>query len=340
MPLIHLLPKLEIPSRFQPGAVQFELVKYASAQWRLQNLRAPNLIMNKIFTVFIVLSAFCQIISAQPVLEFSDLPAGSYSTQFYVVTQPGTTNVDDNGENVIWDLTSATLQLGGTSVLGPASQTPYASQYPAANWCFSQDLFGISQQYAYYSASTSALELLAQGLPNDPNNYTDPKSILQFPLSYLGSFTDGYVDQDGSASVTWYYVGHGTAITDIGTYTNIAKMVSSEGDFIFWHTQPLHPFIVFDGSTVLVFVEGATNISEPAISNVRLYPNPAGDRLNLEGTVCDRFSIIDIAGRVMNEGRSTGTDRHQIDVSMLMPGAYQIILREGDTLRSLQFIKS
>ena len=290
-------------------------------------------------TLFLCFALAAPIIIAQPVIDHTALPTGSYSTQFYVVTQPGTTNIADNGANIQWDLTSATLQLAGSSVLGPASQTPYASQFPAANWCFSQDLFGFAQYYAYFTGSNSALEIVGDGLPDDPETYSDAKKILQFPLSYNGSFTDTYTNSSGTSSVTWYYMGYGTAISDLGTHTDLVKMVSSEGDFILWHTQPLHPFVIYDGSNVRVFVEGPTSIDEMTGDGIGLYPNPADDQIMISGSLNGPYVINDITGRVVARGRLVHASARSIDISELVPGTYHLTILDEGGSRGLRFIK-
>jgi hypothetical protein len=135
------------------------------------------------------------------------------------------------------------------------------------------------------------LEVVANDVPSATNNYTDPKRILQFPMSLGQSLTDSYVDMDGPSSVTWAYTGHGTAITPLGTFTDLAKVVSTEDDLLLWNTTPLYPLVIDNGSTVLVFAPSNVGIEGiGARAAVQVYPNPCTDRLVVEGCVQYRMA--------------------------------------------------
>lgn len=116
----------------------------------------------------------------------------------------------------------------------------------------------------YLNISASGIEVVADDVPSETNNYTDPKRVLQFPMSLGQSFTDAYVDMDGPSSVTWSYTGHGTAITPMGTYPDLAKVVSTEDDILLWNTTPLYPLVIDNGSTVLVFAPSGVGIRTSA----------------------------------------------------------------------------
>ncbi|MBK7113773.1 MAG: hypothetical protein IPH60_15185 [Flavobacteriales bacterium] len=165
-----------------------------------------------------------------------------------------------DGANQTWDLSTITVQPVGTLDFIAASATPFAANYPTANWVWAQSLTGEGTDYVYLSITSSGIEVVANDVPSATNNYTDPKHILQFPMSLGQSLTDSYTDMDGPSSVTWSYTGHGTAITPLGTFADLAKVVSTEDDLLLWNTTPLYPLVIDNGSTVLVFAPSNVGI--------------------------------------------------------------------------------
>ena len=152
-------------------------------------------------------------LSAQVTLNYwMQAPTGT-TVSIHLLTDMGSAVVPSDGINQIWDLSSVTLADLGDMTIQVAAGTPYAANYPNANWAYVQDLTGIGMEYIYFNINTTVLELVADDVPGGPNPYTDPKHILEFPLQYGNSFSDTYTDNDGTFTVTWTYAGHGTAST-------------------------------------------------------------------------------------------------------------------------------
>ena len=140
---------------------------------------------------------------------------------------------------------------------------------------------GPGTDHTYLNISSTSMEVVATNVPSDANTYTDPKRVLQFPMTFGQSFTDAYANVDGPASVTWSYTGHGTALSPLGTFTDLAKVVSTENDMVLWNTTPLHPLVIDDGTDVLVFVPANVGIGDHNAPAVQVYPSPCMDQLHV-----------------------------------------------------------
>lgn len=94
-------------------------------------------------------------------------------------------------------------------------------------------------------------------------------------------------------------------------------------------------------STLTVSEDVSIDIqSEQMLSDFVLFPNPAGDYLNILTDVSDRqsnFEIFHISGAIVYEGQLNSSDT-QIDISGLQPGVYFIHLQSAEK-RILKFLK-
>ncbi|KQT23264.1 secretion protein [Chryseobacterium sp. Leaf405] len=69
------------------------------------------------------------------------------------------------------------------------------------------------------------------------------------------------------------------------------------------------------------------------MTDIKLYPNPAKDILNISNTTNEDYKIFDMGGKLINSGK---LERGSVDVSALIKGAY--IIQIGET--SKRFIKN
>lgn len=279
-------------------------------------------------------------VQAQVTVQYSMLDPNGMQLTMYLLTDPGSATEPSNGTNQTWDLSTVTLQPIGTLDFISATGTPYAATYPAANWVWRQNVTGLGSQYMYLNFSTSAVEVLATEVPLQTNNYTNPKTVLQFPFSLGQSVTDTYTDNDGTSSVTWTYAGHGTAITPVGTFSNIVKVTSTEDDLVLWNTAPLHPMVIDDGSSVLVFGPTTAGIGEQAALTALTYPNPCTDVLYVDVNAAAPWSLVDLQGRTLATGSFMGRGTQVIDIAALATGSYVLVLGEGAVRRSVRFSKA
>lgn len=280
------------------------------------------------------------VLQAQVTLDHGMLAPNGVQLSMYMVTAPGSATTPSDGADQTWDLSSVTLQPLGSLDFTGASNTAYAANFLAANWAWVQTVTGVGAEITYLNIAMDGIEVLATRVPAATNSYSDPKRILQFPMSLGQSLTDGYTDMDGPASVTWSYTGHGTGITPLGTFTDLAKVVSTEEDMVLWNTTPLYPLVIDNGSTVLVFAASNVGIEGfGARAAVQVYPNPCTDRLVVEGALNTAWRITDLQGRTVSNGSFNGMGLQQLDVQALTTGSYILLMDSDGQDRAIRFNK-
>ncbi|HRH70796.1 MAG TPA: hypothetical protein PLB89_14940, partial [Flavobacteriales bacterium] len=153
---------------------------------------------------------------AQPVLQYGNLQLLGNTYTIDAVTDPGESNPELDGEDVTWDFSTATTSEVAAAAFIPPVGTPYAASFPTANLCFRLDLGG-DFRYSYYFLSPSGLDMLAEDLGTpDAVQYTDPKTVLQFPFTYGTSYVDEFAYEGTDYSVTRACTGHGTVVLPSG----------------------------------------------------------------------------------------------------------------------------
>jgi hypothetical protein len=76
---------------------------------------------------------------------------------------------------------------------------------------------------------------------------------------------------------------------------------------------------------------------------LQLYPNPAGDVLNIQwsssGNNDFEWKVFDVTGTLVAQGRCSDKQDHTIDIEKLKPGMYLMQLGEGNVLQTKSFVK-
>jgi hypothetical protein len=74
------------------------------------------------------------------------------------------------------------------------------------------------------------------------------------------------------------------------------------------------------------------------ITDIKLYPNPVRDILNVSNTTSEDYKIFDMGGKLINSGK---LERGSVNVSSLIKGAYIIQIGEvsRDSLKTNNVIK-
>lgn len=293
--------------------------------------------MKHLFTLGTLLSAAVAI--AQPNIEHSNFPTAAMNFSVYVLTDFGTATVPSDGANQTWDLTTATFTEMGGIEFRPAAGTPYATSYPDANWDLITTVTGQAADHRYLMLTATGLEQVAEDVPSSPNVFSDHQQLLAFPLAFGGSFTDACVSPDYSITETWTYSGHGTLITDFGTFPDQIKMVGSDDDLIIWNASPLFPRAIEDDDVITLLVEEPAGIHEETkFSALHTAPNPVTNSLRLVGVEgAYHWFITDVQGRLLLNGSNSTSQA--IDVSSLATGSYLLEARDGETRRTVRFNK-
>ncbi len=279
-------------------------------------------------------------LSAQNTIQYSDLDPFGVETDMHLLTAPAALPTLSNGANQSWDLSSITLQNIGTQAFATAVGTPYAAAYPTANWVWSQTVTGLGTGYTYLNITSSGIDLLARNVPISTVDFSDPSQVMQFPLSLGQSYSDTYVNNNGGSTMMWTYSGHGTAVTPLGTITNVAKVESTEGTVLLWSITPLYPIMIADEDNTLFFIQNNVGVNEQEETTFQTWPNPCRDMLNLASLVGGSdWNIIDAQGRRLSNGKFTIGGYQQVDVSRLASGSYVLVLNDDGQIRHSRFVK-
>jgi hypothetical protein len=279
-------------------------------------------------------------LSAQVSLTLGDISPTGVQTNVYLLTGGAPSAPPSDGINQSWDLTAATWQPVGTMFFRPAAGTPYAASYPAANWAWEIELSGIGTTYTYLQVDASGMYVIADRVPLDTELYTNTKKVLQFPLAYGNTFADVYQSTGGPVNVNWGYTGHGTLLTTLGTFPDLAKVWSDEGDILLWNKTPLYPVVLATDDGVRSFVDATVSIADVnGGRSVLAYPNPCTGLLMVDGLDAAPWRITDLNGRLIRTGAFTVTGVQRIDLSGLEAGSYLFLSDAATGTQVLRFSK-
>jgi Secretion system C-terminal sorting domain len=95
------------------------------------------------------------------------------------------------------------------------------------------------------------------------------------------------------------------------------------------------PSCGFDLDAVGVINQATESVSAVSGAAIRLYPNPATDRLYVETAALSRITITDIAGQVLGAYSESRT-QHSVDISGLWRGTYFVIVEEENGAKWVQ----
>lgn len=275
---------------------------------------------------------------AQVTITASMLPSGTFTDQLYRVASQGESAPPTPGADQTWDFSTATLQSIGTFTHEAASGTPHTATYPEADIAWRLHIGFLGTNYTYLKSGT-ALDMVATDVPGNTNAFTDHMRLLRFPLNIGESFTDTWAGTEGSGTIAWTYAGHGTAITPVGTFSDVVLMVRDDGEIAMWRTSPLVPLLFERNGNLLAVGPTSVGVQEHAGERLAVYPVPCADRLLVQHTDAAPWRIVDMQGRTMAEGRFAAVGSHVVDTDALAPGAY-LLVQQGDGMRRVaRFVK-
>jgi hypothetical protein len=255
---------------------------------------------------------------------------GPISTNLYsMISVPSA--IAENGENVVWDISAYGMNHFATLERMPAEGTPYSDSYQDCEWAEYVQQFNGVEGYSYYSLSDTLLELMGFA-PFGPNAetvyYVVPLFRLKFPFAYNDEVIGtGQIEGGVPLTSLWKYVGYGTLITSVGTYTNVVKLADlySPGASSFWTTDPLVNVLAYGNFTFfnIELPATATALQSEVVptSNVTLVVDGCTLTLRSEDPV-QFYRIFDAMGRAVSSGGRSGGQTANIDLTNLRPGWY------------------
>lgn len=282
-------------------------------------------------------------------------------------------DIGPSGADVTWDFSDITLSgmSYGYTFVTPGS-TGLAGDFPGANLAMEQD----GGVYAFYKISAS--EYTLYGVYNIASTvfYSDPETILTFPMSYGTTFSDNLyseftsgVDVVRSGSISVEADGYGTLKLPGGTYENVLRVVahevysdefvglpvSTDYDFTNYYFMregtkgPLfqYNYMVIGGLTPTTQESAVVNSNigplsinqENAVASIGVFPNPAHDyvTINLQNIEADQVIIMDMAGRQVLTATAGFDNYVRFNVEELPGGIYVARVIADNQIISNQF---
>ena len=280
--------------------------------------------MKKTITL-IALFLFVTSMSAQPILNSADLHTGYHFNQ-YMLSNVNTANLMPSGANITWDLSSTTATLIGTVDFLEMSETPYQTEYPAANFAMKFMLTGGTPNYSLFNLSNTVLEEVANNVGTaTPVSFLNYRTILVFPFTFNLSNTDTYQKENQEVkTITNTYDSYGTFIANDTTNNNVVRIYTDDDDNIapvWWSSSPLIPLFRASSEGFILWQLTTTTTGIQEVYSNRLfemYPNPATDELHiLNKELISRIEIYNMAGHLQ-----FSTTKSLVDISGLKIGLY------------------
>lgn len=88
---------------------------------------------------------------------------------------------------------------------------------------------------------------------------------------------------------------------------------------------------IASGSTIYKVIDSSLSTNDFAVNGFKMYPNPAGERVEISSTnnlTLSQFSIVDLSGKILLQQSLENTKQLTIDVSSLQTGLYIVKLQD------------
>lgn len=302
----------------------------------------PHLIHDKMHSIATLSLALCTTVAlAQPTLQYTEFPAVA-NLNWYVLVDPGVSTEPTDGTGQTWDFSSAVWTLAGTASIAPAAGTPYAAQFPAANFVFISTPTGQASVYAYLLVTAGGIEVICGDAPLNTEVYTNYKTILATPLAYGVSFSDTNDGTQGPDAETWTYSGAGTLLSSFGDFTNTVKTVrTDDGRIALWNSAPLFPRITGNSQSVNLYTDATSSISdERAIVALNVFPTTVTNHLMIKAIDAgSTWTISDVQGRVILSGAFAMQGDQSLTLSEIAAGPYFLNVTDKTGTRTARFEK-
>ncbi len=296
--------------------------------------------MKKIYFSFIPILAAATL-WAQPIVTSANLHTGS-SFNLYLMGDVNVANLVTPGANVIWDISDATTVLMGTVDFLDMSDTPFATDYPAANFAMKFTPLLGSISYSLFNLTDSVFEEVANNVgTSDAVSFIDHRTSLVFPFAFNSTNTDTYQKENQwIKTIASTYDAYGTFTANGTTSTNVVRFNTDDNgnnSVNWWQSDPLVPlmqgsssgFVLWDPTSSTGIHDSQTN------ALLTMYPNPATNELHiLNKAPLTKIEIFNSIGQL-----EISTTNSLIDISMLASGIYILKAQSEKASTSQEFIK-
>jgi hypothetical protein len=286
-----------------------------------------------------------------------------YTAPLIIVSAATATTVpiSTSGAGVTWNCANLQQETGTPIVnftVSSPTGTPYANDYPNANWYFTDPGLSSIVGHHYYSLTADSLVLWGEHTPgNSYEIYSNPEMELRLPFAYNTTVVNSYnkTNYYSNGSVSSYQTGtntitydsYGTLVLPNGTFNNVARIQNVRTNSLGptttsyqWYLAPsgekLMEYETNGGIKVLYNNSIPSGISNDNFQNVSvsIFPNPsAGDFtfkiITKESVVGNELIISDITGKQMKSFRIQSAES-KIDCADLAKGIYLYHLKNNN----------
>ncbi|MES2726675.1 MAG: T9SS type A sorting domain-containing protein [Bacteroidota bacterium] len=222
-----------------------------------------------------------------------------------------TVPVNTSGAAVTWNCANLQQEAGTPTInytVSSPTGTAYASDYPKANWYFTDPALTAVFGHHYYSLTADSLVLWGEHTAGkDYDIYDDPQIDLKLPFSYSNTYANSYsktsykangsVSSSQTGTVTLTYDSYGTLILPNGTFTNVARIKKERTNSLGPTTVSYTWYSIATGAQLMNYGTNGglqvvyNNVASTGINNiqsndyaVQLFPNPFHDYATLKIT--------------------------------------------------------
>jgi hypothetical protein len=272
-----------------------------------------------------------------------------------VITYPVTLELADsstNGTGQVWDFSGIAYDNNSPeTIIYRVPTSAELNNFPQATIVAESDV----ESPSFYYASADSLALLG-GFSTNGNLLTfgNPrvKAVYPFVSGQLYSDAASYTYMSGTNEVVveqqleWEIVGSGTLITPLESYNDVYKVKTSgqlqffvngmpnitvQGTQFEWYAPGINTALLslsyddYNDSTEakMLVLQGMAALPEQSAETIGVYPNPATDRITVEG-IYDCYELVDAMGRTVLSG--TGKE---IVLESLAPDNYTLVIRRN-----------
>ncbi len=189
---------------------------------------------------FVLIS--CSVI-AQPSITSTSFNSYFDAGTFYLGSS-STIGIGAAGANQTWNFSSLVLTSDGNYSGVAVASAPFSNQFVNANFFVKNTDVGFDDVYDIFTINSAKLDNLGSTTDSGTSLiYTNPRTVYVFPFNYTNSFTDTYqILGESLINTRITYDGYGTLITAFGTFPNVVRIKTEEGDSVFYTWAIPNPY--------------------------------------------------------------------------------------------------
>lgn len=272
-------------------------------------------------------------LSAQPVVTSANI-SNNFTGEFYFALADGF-NPGPAGANQTWNFSGLDITLAGTDTTIPVAGSPYAAQFPTANYLYKFEGMG-GTRYYYHNLTSAKYEILSMAYDGTiGENYSpDPLIWVTFPYTFNTVFTDTYqsTDDEIATSFTSTYDAYGTLVLPTGTFTNVIRQKTVKNgltNYVWYNVSPFFPLlqtVLEENALGIVKDTSILGVGDDEKSNFTIWPNPTQGQISLryEGDIQNAtVSLYDVTGKkVLEKDAALASGEFQLNLQDHSAGLY------------------